>query len=92
MTLTATMTAIEHHTSLAQQAADQAADREYERRERIEREVTFSDLLEEMAESFDLSRRRAFMDSLAKDESEVVIAMVQNAKERVVTRMLTEGN
>lgn len=82
--------AIAFLTERAQAEADARADAIDKQRERIESEVDFSDLLEELAGSFDVERRIAFMDSLAKDECEVVIAMMQNAKSRIVERRLAK--
>ena len=81
---------VEYFTERAQAMADQRADAEYERRERIERFVSFDDLLEELT-ALDGDRKRVFMDSLAAEESDFVVAVLHNAKERIIKRRLARG-
>lgn len=77
----------------AQAQADAAADAEYDRRERIEKSVTFADLLEQLVE---LSEKDGaeFMACLAhgnKHDRYWLHCVLEQAKEEIVTRRLAQG-
>jgi hypothetical protein len=94
MTLPATMDAVEHYTALAQQAADQAADRAYERRCNAEDAVTFDELLEELTTLSD-DAKAEFMRCVASGDHascSCLFVELSRAKDRVVNRLLAEGN
>jgi hypothetical protein len=77
----------------AQAMADEAAEAEYERRERIERFVTFDDLLEELV-STEAGKQRDFMIALASGDRAScthIYLELHAAKERIIERRLAQG-
>jgi hypothetical protein len=80
-------------TERAQAAADAQADAEYERRERIERFVTFDDLLEELV-ALEGEKKREFMTWVASADRascSCILVELSHAKERIITRRLAQG-
>jgi len=74
----------------AQDEADAAA---WDRREAIERDVSFGDLLEECCE-FTPAQRQAFMEALArsnKSDLHTIFCLLDQAKESIVKRRLAGG-
>lgn len=77
-----------------QAEADARADAEWERAERIERAVTFDDVLEEMATSCTDTDKLNFTVSLARAthaDADAIFMIVDAAKQRVIARRLAEG-
>jgi hypothetical protein len=77
----------------AQAMADEAAEAEYERRERIERFVTFDDLLEELV-ALEGDKKREFMTWVASADRascSCILVELSHAKERIITRRLAQG-
>lgn len=80
---------VEYFADRAQAAADNAADREYERRERVERTVTFDDLAEECVTGLTSGEKQRFMKALAgatHDDLVVMFLIAHGAKERIIAR------
>jgi len=74
----------------AQDEADAAA---WDRREAIERDVSFGDLLEECCE-FTPAQRQTFMEALARSnrsDLHTIFCLLDQAKEAVVKRRLAGG-
>lgn len=72
---------------------DNAACVQYDRREEIEKAVTFADLLEEMVE-FTAPRVEVFMQAFRRglsDDKHVMYVLIDQAFERVVERRLAGG-
>lgn len=75
------------------EAADNAACVQYDRREAIEKGVTFTDLLEEMAD-FTEPRAEVFMQAFRRglsDDKHVLYVLIDQAFERIVERQLAGG-
>lgn len=76
-----------------QEAQDRAALIAYDRRERIEREVSFDDLLEECAEMTG-PQKEAFMQALARGcngDVHLLYCLLEQVKENIVKRRLAGG-
>jgi hypothetical protein len=72
------------------EAADNAACVQYDRREAIEKGVTFADLLEEMAD-FTEPRAEVFMQAYRRglaDDKHVLFVLIDQAFERIVEQKL----
>jgi uncharacterized protein CbrC (UPF0167 family) len=75
------------------EAQDRAALIAYDRRERIEREVSFDDLLEECVEMTG-PQREAFMNALARGgngDVHTIYCLLDQVKEAIVKRRLAGG-
>jgi hypothetical protein len=75
------------------EAQDNAALIAYDRRERIEREVSFDDLLEECVEMTG-PQREAFMEALARGSNadvHTLFCLLDQVKEQIVKRRLAGG-
>ena len=75
------------------EAQDRAALIAYERRERIEREVSFDDLLEECTEMSG-PQKETFMEALARGgnaDVHVIYCLLDQVKEAIVKRRLEGG-
>jgi hypothetical protein len=75
------------------EAQDRATLSAYDRRERIEREVSFDDLLEECVEMTG-PQREAFMQALARGSNadvHIIYCLLDQAKETIVKRRLAGG-
>ncbi|CAG4887829.1 hypothetical protein [Paraburkholderia saeva] len=75
------------------EAQDAAACAEYDRREAIERAVSFADVLEE-AVDFTRPQQEAFMEALARGRSvdlHTIFCLLDQAKTRIVTRRVNGG-
>jgi hypothetical protein len=82
-------------TERAQASIDEAADAEYERREALERAVTFSDLLEELTTTVSAEDGAEFMECMADPHRHNLAQMymtLDKAKERVIERRLAQGD
>jgi hypothetical protein len=74
-------------------ALDRSALIAYDRRERIEREVSFDDLLEECVEMTG-PQKEAFMDALARGSNadvHTIYCLLDQVKEQIVKRRLAGG-
>jgi uncharacterized protein CbrC (UPF0167 family) len=74
-------------------ALDRSALIAYDRRERIEREVSFDDLLEECVEMTG-PQKEAFMDALARGSNadvHTIYCLLDQVKEAIVKRRLAGG-
>jgi uncharacterized protein CbrC (UPF0167 family) len=75
------------------EAIDRATLSAYDRRERIEREVSFDDLLEECVEMTG-PQKEAFMDALARGSNadvHTLFCLLDQVKEIIVKRRLAGG-
>jgi hypothetical protein len=75
------------------EAIDRATLSAYDRRERIEREVSFDDLLEECVEMTG-PQREAFMEALARGSNadvHTLFCLLDQVKEIIVKRRLAGG-
>jgi hypothetical protein len=84
------MNAVDAHYDLLQAEMDERADREAERRERIEASVTFDELLEELTKMC-ADRQKRFMDSIARDDAFHVLAVLSVERDAIVMRKMREG-
>jgi uncharacterized protein CbrC (UPF0167 family) len=76
------------------EARDNAALIAYDRRESIERAVTFDELLEECATQFTGPQMEAFMGALARGgnaDLHLMYCLLDQAKENIVKRRLAGG-
>jgi uncharacterized protein CbrC (UPF0167 family) len=74
-------------------ALDRSALIAYDRRERIEREVSFDDLLEECVEMTG-PQKEAFMEALARGSNadvHTIYCLLDQVKEQIVRRRLAGG-
>lgn len=81
-------------TERIQARRDALADAQDERRDRIERSVTLSDLLEEL-EALESKREGLFMFCLARgnrDDRHWLYCELEAAKERIIARRLAQGD
>jgi hypothetical protein len=79
--------------SVEQEAQDNAALIAYDRRERIEREVSFDDLLEECVEMTG-PQKETFMNALARGSNadvHTLFCLLDQVKESIVKRRLAGG-
>ena len=75
-------------------ALDEAADAQWEREQRIERAVTFDDLIEELA-ALDADKRAEFMECLARGDrhdAHWLHHLISEAKDAIVKRRLAQGD
>lgn len=75
------------------EALDKAALAEHDRREQIERQVTFDDLMELLVELTD-PQREEFMNALARGNNQdvhTIYCLLDQAKEIIVKRRLAGG-
>jgi hypothetical protein len=75
------------------EAIDRATLSAYDRRERIEREVSFDDLLEECVEMTG-PQKEAFMQALARGSNadvHTIYCLLDQVKEQIVKRRLAGG-
>jgi uncharacterized protein CbrC (UPF0167 family) len=75
------------------EALDRSALIAYDRRERIEREVSFDDLIEECVEMTG-PQKEAFMQALARGSNadvHTIYCLLDQVKEQIVKRRLTGG-
>jgi hypothetical protein len=86
--------AVEHYTALAKQAADEASDREYERRCAAEDAVTLDEVLEELVGLHDAAKAELMLGIASGDSASCAFIYLElfRARERVVARMLCKGN
>lgn len=73
--------------------ADVQAEAEWQRRERIERRISFDDLLEELTAT-EAAKQRDFMIALASGDRGSCTHLyleLHNAKERIIERRLAQG-
>lgn len=84
---------VEYFAERSQAESDERALAHWEKEQRIEREVTFSDLLEELCE-LDESKRDDFMALIACGSNTAlhwIHVMLSDAKERIVKRRMAHG-
>jgi hypothetical protein len=75
------------------EAIDRATLSAFDRRERIEREVSFDDLLEECVEMTG-PQREAFMEALARGSNadvHTLFCLLDQIKDRIIKRRLAHG-
>ena len=91
---TDTTDAVEFLTDRMQAARDEAADAEYERRCAAEDAVTFDDLLEEMVSLHDATKAELMLAVASGDSASCAFVWLElsRAMDRVVARLLSEGN
>jgi hypothetical protein len=61
-----------------------------QRRKVIEKSITFQDLLEETVE-FTEPQQELFMGALASDDAATLLALLDQAKQNIVKRLLAQG-
>jgi len=87
--LSHTMAAVDWMADASLQALDEAAEAAYAAREAAENKVTFSDVLEEVAD-FSGARQQVFMEALVSGDSYTVWLLCDQARDRLVERNLKE--
>jgi hypothetical protein len=84
---------VEFFAERAQAAADAAADIAWDREQRIERAVTFDDVLEELSVGASNMDKYTFIRALARStraDAAELFSIVYAAKQRVIARRLAE--
>lgn len=84
---------VDYFADRSQSDIDEAADREYDRYIAAESTVTFSEVLEELADISDADQAE-FMQCVSDADRRAVSAlfvMIDRAKDRVIARRLAEG-